>query len=200
MSCNNIIADSDIKMIYESTQHVDEVSIVSSCENDDKKITNINLVKDAVTMNRQTVEREYLRNARLRNNENQGKVVVNKLLALKDAYRGKNITKKFHEKEVEIYKNNDFKEIQLDAAWNGITHWPELGFEFYNLDSYHQQLYTLWSSFFIKSFTLPQEKKLDILMKYTNYVLIPKKYKKGFGQWLLDNNKNLAFPMYKVIE
>ena len=200
MSCNEIITDDDIKMIYESSRHVDQVNITSECESFDKKITNINLVKDALIMNLKLIKREYLRNAPLRSNDNQGKIVVNKFLALKDSYRGKNITKKFYQKEKEIYKNNDFIEIQLDAAWNGITHWPELGFEFYKLNSYHQQLYTLWSSFFVKSFVLAQDKKFDILVKYTNYMLIPKKYKKGFGKWLIDNNKNIAFPMYKTID
>ena len=165
MSCNDLINDSDIKIIYESCRCVDQASVRSHCHNTDTKVTNINLTKGEATINKKPIQREYHRNAPLRSIDSNGKVVINKLFVLKDAYRGSKITDKFHNKEMEIYHRNDFIEIQLDAAWNGITHWAELGFDFYKLTLYHQQLYTLWSSFFMKSFVLAPEKKLDILTK-----------------------------------
>ena len=199
MPCHDLIANSDIELIYESSSHVDDANLSSYCETSDKKTVAINLLKSTVAINKQPIGREYYRNASLRSNESQGKIVVNKLLILKDRYRGKNITKEFHKKELEIYAANGFTEIQLEAAWNGITHWANLDFEFYMPDKCYPILYTLWSSFFMEGYVLPQKKKLDILIKYTNYALIPRKYKKGFGAWLINNNKNTAFPMYKVL-
>jgi len=201
VSCNDLIDNADIKTIYESCQCVDQANITSICNGTDTKVSKINLVKDSNTINKNPVERQYHRNAPLRSIENGfGKVVENKLFVLEDNYRGKKITEKFHKKELEIYTHNQFIEIQLDAAWNGITHWPKLGFEFYKLDEYDYKLYTLWSTFFSESFALGPEEKEKVLIKYTSYRSVPKKYKKGFGTWLLNNGINKAFPMYKTIE
>ena len=201
MSCNDLIDDADIKTIYESCQFVDQANIISICNGTDTKVSKINLVKGSNTINRYPVERKYYRDAPLRSIENGfGKVVENKLFVLEDNYRGKKITEKLHKKELEIYAHNQFIEIQLDAAWNGITHWPKLGFEFYKLDEYDYKLYTLWSTFFSESFALEPKEKEKVLIKYTSYRSVPKKYKKGFGTWLLNNRINKAFPMYKTIE
>ncbi len=201
LSCNDLIDNSDIETIYESCRCVDQANVTSDCIDADTKVSRINLSKNGTILNRAPIERQYCRNAPLRSIDNShGKIVINKLLVLKDAYRGKKITDKFHHKELEVYSRNQFVEIQLDAAWSGITHWPKLGFEFYKLDKYDHILYTLWSSFFSESFPLELEEKDKVLIKHTSYKTVPKKYKKGFGTWLLNNNIGKAFPMYKTIE
>jgi len=201
VSCNDLIDNTDIKAIYESCQCVDHADVASNCNDVDIKVAKINLTKDTTTINKVPIERKYCRNAPLQSIDGgHGKVVINKLFVLKDDYRGKNTTKKFHKKELELYAQNQFIEIQLDAAWSGITHWPKLGFEFYKLDKYDHILYTLWSTFFSESFVLEAEEKDKVLIKHTSYRTVPKKFKKGFGTWLLNNNIGKAFPMYKTIE
>lgn len=205
MSCNDLIDNTDIKTIYESCSCVDYANIDSDCSNADTKVSKINLYKNENTINKVPIKREYHRNASLRSLDGNGKVVVNKLFVLKNEYRSrkydnKTISTNFHEKEIEVYSRNQFVEIQLDAAWNGITHWPKLGFEFYKLDKYDHILYTLWSTFFSESFALEPEEKDKVLIKHTSYRTVPKKFKKGFGAWLINNNIGKAFPMYKTIE
>jgi len=202
--CNNLINDTDIKGIYNSCQCVDNVQIESTCSNENKKISKINIYKNAASINQVPIERNYCKNIPLRSTNGEGKVAIHKLFVLKDEYRGKKFNTKtistnFHEQEMEVYKCNEFIEIQLNAAWSGITHWPKLGFEFYQLDKYDHILYTLWSSFFTKTFPIDQDEKEKILFKHTSYKSIPQKYKKGFGAWLLSNKKSTAFPMYKTI-
>ena len=205
MFCNDLINDSDIEAIYKPCRCIDDVMIKSYCEGSDKKISKVNIYKSNVLVNIKPIERNYLRNAPLRSMRGSGKIAIHKLFVLKDKYRGKKFNNKtisanFHEKEMEIYRQNKFVEIQLEAAWSGITHWPKLGFEFYQLDLYDHRIYTLWSSFFSTNFPIGEEEKEKILTKYTSYKSIPQKYKKGFGSWLLRNKINIAFPMYKTVE
>jgi len=201
MSCHDLISNEDIKSIY--TPHIDEVTFLAppACANNDKKTCEFDLKKDATIIVETPIVREYLRSLPLfsRDRNVNGKVVINKLMRLKENYRGDKLAKKFHNEELRIYHNNEFDEIQLNAAWDGIVVWEKLGFKFYKLEQYDYKLYTQWSSFFTSSFPLAQNEKKKIVDKYKKYSLIPKKYLRGFGKWLEDNGYNTAYPMYQVI-
>lgn len=199
MACHDLISNSDIENIYSSL--VDEVSFSTTpeCENDNKKKCNILLKKETTTIVQAPIENEYLRSAPLRSGDGQGKIAVNKLIRLKDEYKGKGLAKAFHNNEVETYQSNQFQEIQLDAAWDGLVVWGKLGFQYYKPEKSDPMLYMLWSNFFSSSFNLTAEEKMKIIDTYEKYTLVPDKYKKGFGTWLENSNIHLAFPMYKVI-
>jgi len=153
-------------------------------------------------MNKEPIHREYHITKSLKSSEGLGKVAEHKLFVLNDNQRGKGIAKKLHDKEIQIYVNNEFVEIHLDAAWDGIFTWDKLGFKYVNPVAHEPIVYSRWREYFLKSYTqenLDKMGKYDILLKYGSIKTVPEKYKKGFGTWLFSEGKNFSVPMYKRV-
>lgn len=132
MACNNLISDTDIKSIYKDDKIIITNSVASTCEDDDTKKSLVDMIdKDGHTILQRAIERTYFRDKELYSNKMQtGKVVKHEYFILKDESQGKKIASKIHVKELETYSRNTFKEIQLDAAWDGLVVWKKMYFKF----------------------------------------------------------------------
>lgn len=197
-----IISDNDIEKIYKTTP-IKRVDVLSVCDTEELQKTVIDIFdKDNTQMNKEPIHREYHTTKSLKSYEGSGKVAEHKLFVLNDNQKGKGIAKKLHDKEIQIYVNNEFVEIHLHAAWDGIFIWDKLGFKYVNPGAYEPIVYSRWREYFLKAYTqenLDKTSKYDILLKYGSIKTVPEKYKKGFGTWLLSEGKNFSVPMYKRV-
>lgn len=202
MPSTQVISDNDIEIIYKTTP-IERVNISSVYDTDELQKTTIDIFdKDNIRINKEPIYREYHINKLLKSSKGLGKVAEHKLFVLKDNQRGKGIAKKLHDKEIEIYSNNDFREIHLNAAWDGIFTWGKLGFKYVNPVAHEPIVYSRWREYFLKAYTQENLDKMDkyaILLKYGTIKTVPEKYKKGFGTWLFSEGKNFSVPMYKRV-
>lgn len=132
MACNSLISDTDIQNIYKDDKFIVTNSVSSTCEDNDTKISLINIIdKDSNCMLQRDIERTYFREKELYSDKEQtGKVVKHEYFILKDEFQGKKIASKVHVKELETYRRNQFNEIQLEAAWDGLVVWKKMFYKF----------------------------------------------------------------------
>jgi len=197
-----ILSDANIESIYK-TSPIKRVDISSVHDTPEVQKTDIHIFDaDDLPMNSQPIMREYHEQKALKSFSGSGKVAEHKMFVLQPALRGKGIAKKLHDKEMPVYLNNEFVEIHLDAAWDGIFRWEKFGFKYEKPDVYQPIVYSRWRRFFLEQFQqdgLDRAGKYAILLKFGTIKKLPEKYKKGFGTWLLSEGKNFSVPMYKRV-
>lgn len=132
MACNDLIRDLSIENIYKDDNLIVTNSVSSTCNSDDiKKVEVVIYDKDGNDMLQRPIERTYFRDKELcSDNTITGKVVKHEYFILKDIYQGKKIVSEIHPKEMDAYRSDEFKEIQLDAAWDGLVVWKKMLFKF----------------------------------------------------------------------
>lgn len=132
MPCNDLISDTDVENIYKDDNLIVTNNISSDCETDDSKKSLVKIFdKDGNYMLQRDIERVYFRNKELfSKKEELGKVVKHEYFILKDEFQGNKIASAIHLKELETYRRNEFDEIQLDAAWDGLIVWKKMFFKF----------------------------------------------------------------------
>ncbi len=132
MACNNLISNAAIESVYNDGAFVASNRVVSSCINNDTKKAFVEIFDENNTaLLEKPIERSYFRQKPLLSNaSSSGKVVKHEYFILKDEFQGKKIASKVHAKEMEVYRNNGFVEIQLDAAWDGLVVWKKMLYKF----------------------------------------------------------------------
>lgn len=136
MPCNEIISDNAIKSIYKYKGTVSSVTVTSYCVSSNEKKVDIDIfssVEPSNRLNHQPIQRTYYNQKNLFKNPSLiDKVVVHDYFILKGEYRGQHIMTKLHTKELQTYKLLNFKEIQLNAAWDGLIVWKKMNYQFLN--------------------------------------------------------------------
>lgn len=132
MPCNSLISDVQIESIYQDDTLIKRNNVASQCDGNDCKKSLIDIYdKDDNWMLQKAIERSYFRNKVLFSDDSRiDKVVKHEYFILKDEFQGKKIISKIHPKEMDIYRTCGFKEIQLDAAWDGLVVWKKMFFVF----------------------------------------------------------------------
>ena len=132
MACNNLISDAQIESIYQDDDLIKSNDVASLCSDVDLKKSQINIYdKNDVCMLQRPIERSYFRDKELFVDSSlSGKVVKHEYFILKDEFQGKKVFSKIHLKEMDTYRACEFKEIQLDAAWDGLVVWKKMFFVF----------------------------------------------------------------------
>ena len=132
MSCHHIISDSDIENIY-------DINDVSSYETDincidvSSKSARIDIFSSTGDrINEIDIYREYHENYDLRGTKERefGKVALHQIFFLKEEYQQLGLTTSFFWKEINIYRDNGFKQIHLEATKDGILVWRSLGYKY----------------------------------------------------------------------
>jgi hypothetical protein len=135
MSCNSLISNAQIEDIYKDNNLISSNGVTHLCNEDNSiKKVHIDIYDTANTpMLKRPIERSYYRDFPLMSDsDNTGKVVKHEYFILQDAFQGKKIVSAIHPKEIETYRLCEFKEIQLDAAWDGLVVWKKMFFKFKN--------------------------------------------------------------------
>jgi uncharacterized protein YehS (DUF1456 family) len=133
LGCNSLISDHQISSIYYDGNLVENNKVVSICPNTNKKKSRIYLYENTDTcMLRRAVARSYHRSHPLCTDITlTGKVVKHEYFVLKDEFQGQKVASNIHKKEIQTYRACGFKEIQLDAAWDGLVVWKRQHFKFF---------------------------------------------------------------------
>jgi len=196
-----LIADSDIQYIYTYHENINEINMSSETQDTIKHVTITALyTKEGINILGKPLLLRYLRNCKLRAYSPQtGKVVKYGFILLQKDQRKKKYISSFENLAMNIYKENDFLEIQLDAAWDGIIAWPKLGFKYDNPEKAQKSLWQLWRTYMLHNNNFSEEIKNAIINDYLNFQDIPNIYKEGLGTWLLENKINYTIPMHKEI-
>lgn len=136
MSCNHIISDTEIENIYKKSQYYDVQLQRKDCRfNDTSKYVFIEVKKDNEIILDKPIIWDYLKESRLFKNaphSGYGKVAKYEQIEIKSKFRDEKIAKHFDTKAYEVYKRNNFKEIQMHAIKDGIIVWPKLFYQFVN--------------------------------------------------------------------
>jgi hypothetical protein len=135
MSCNSLISNTQIEDIYKDDNLISSNGVTHLC-NEDNSIKKVHIeIYDATDtfMLKRPIERSYYRDYPLiADSESTGKVVKHEYFILQETFRGKKIASAIHAKEIATYRLCDFKEIHLDAAWDGLIVWKKMFFKFKN--------------------------------------------------------------------
>lgn len=136
MPCNQIISNQAIQYIYKYKGVILRADVTHTCLGENEKKVDIDIfasVSPHDRLNHQPIQRTYyLQKELLGKKDLIGKVAVHNYFVLKDQYRSQGIMTKVHSKELETYKQLEFQEIQLDAAWDGLIVWKKMNYQFIN--------------------------------------------------------------------
>lgn len=136
MPCNQIISDQAIQYTYKYKGVILRADVTHACSGENEKKVDINIFASAEPhnqLNHQPIQRTYYLEKELLGKKGLiGKVAAHNYFILKDQYRSQGIMTKVHSKELETYKQLEFQEIQLDAAWDGLIVWKKMNYQFIN--------------------------------------------------------------------
>ena len=203
MSCHHIISDSDIENIYD-VNGVSSYETDIDCINVSSKSARIDIFSSTGDkINETYIEREYYEDYELRGTRELklGKVALHQTFFLKEMYQRLGLATSFFWKEINIYRDNGFKEIHLDAVEDGVIVWRTLGYKYLDENTEHT-LMRWWYEYFFSTFSdISEEEQLSISSKIKKFEKIPKKYKIPndriiFSVWLRSNDLVTAEPMF----
>ena len=202
MSCHHIISDSDIEKIYNITK-ISSFHIETTCYDINRKGANIDIYSDSDKMNSTDITREYHDDYELRGTSTLelGKVALHKTFFLKKEYRKDGIADSLFWREIDIYKDNGFKEIHLDAVEDGVIVWRSLGYRYLD-ENTEVNLMTRWYEYFYTTFQdISLLEKKSIVHKTKKFEQVLRKYKVPndritFPEWLRNQSLVTAEPMY----
>ncbi|WP_201353733.1 hypothetical protein [Hydrogenimonas urashimensis] len=206
MPCHALIQNTDIANIYHIKQ-IKRVSLKCECKDDDVKECFITPeAKNSPALVCQPIQRTYYRHKPLRGMKGTGKVVKHELFYMCPFYRKKGIASALADNEMTIYRRNNFDEIQLDAAADGVVVWQRLGFE-YQRKSDERMLLLAWKRYFMEIYNegnISNEVKADIISKIRHFHDVKSKHMKqsngpSFSDWLRGSPKTQMLPMYKRV-
>lgn len=135
MPCNKIISDQAIQYTYKYKGVILHADVrAHPCSGENEKKVDINIFASEEPhdqLNHQPIQRTYYAQKELRGKKGLiGKVAFHNYFILKKQYRAQGIMTKVHSKELETYKQLEFQEIQLDAAWDGLIVWKKMNYIF----------------------------------------------------------------------
>lgn len=206
MSCNNLISNAEVEYAYNDEKFIISNQVISNCvDNNIKKVFIEIYDEDNITLLEKPIERLYFREKELFSNINQiGKVAKHEYFILKDIHQNKGIAKKVHERELEIYRRNNFIEIQLDAAWDGLIVWKKLFYKFAN--STQENLVKIAIQRYlreVKNMTLEEIDKTIKINPFSinsSYLKDSSNPNNDFKHWVYNNCKGIGLAkMYKEI-
>jgi len=193
--CNDILSDSDIEKIYQNF----DLELDSDCTNNNEKSVICDIKKDNKLINETKIGRTYYREYDLIKYIFKGKVAKHDMFILKAEYRNKGIAKSIHNNEMDIYQKNNFKQIQLEAAFDGIIVWKKLGFNYVNKNA-ERNLITAWKKYAKDILKLSTKEiiKINKISDISKSRLKPNN-KIQFTKWYQKLEKSELFKMYKDI-
>lgn len=203
MACNDLISDTDIKNIYMDYNLIVKNNIKSKCKDDNIKESVIVLIdKNGDTMLERNIERIYYREKRLYSRENQfGKVAEHKYFILKDNFQRKKIASKVHKKELTTYVKNEFDEIHLEAAWDGLVVWKKMLYKFAN--HIDENLIKIAIHRYLKEVKNMSIEDIEKAIKNNPFSVNPKYLKDNngdFKNWVYENLSKIGLAeMYKEV-
>lgn len=203
MPCNHIMPDQDIADIY-SAKGVKNLQFLDDnpCQNEIVKERNYQLINTKNQyMTLTPIQRKYHIKAPLWAFSGSGKVVEHKLFILHPDYRKKGYAKAFSENEEIIYRNNNFNEVQIEAAWDGVNVWRKLKYEYLD-KKVSKRIFLVWRAYFSQTWT-GQDKSV-ILRKYKSIDEVPTKYLApdnlaSMGDWIANTKAIPLLKMYKKV-
>jgi len=200
MPCNKLISDYDIDTIYSNVgnkpQNNFTVKVNTNCISSSNKKAFIDFNKNinSEKMLIKPIEREYCENEKfIFQEKKKGKIVKHQLFLLKPKYQKKGIATDVLKNEIEIYKELNFKEIQLIANWDGLIVWKKLNFKFANRSDERFLIPQL--RLYLKNIKkLSHEKIKTILGKKpfeisVEYLIDEKDSKNSFSNWIYEEAK-----------
>lgn len=207
MVCDYILPNSDIEEIYEDVVSALEVSINKMCgENPgNSKCASIAIKVDDESLVISPIKREYFLNKSLVHQEGMGKVAEHIHFFLKEDYRKNGIATRIHENEINVYRRNNFKQIQLTATGEGILAWKKLFYKY--KDSFDVD--NIKSSFWVYLRNIHRMDIKDIESKFkdkdleyilnSRYSKAPSADKESFFEWFKNTPCSIGIEMYKDI-
>lgn len=200
MACTDIISNSDILLIYKKYFVENIIVNYDNCVPNTIKKLSLNLyTKENKPILLRPLEIYYHKNKQYISFKGIGKVVEIVYVSLNHTYRNKGYYKQVHLKELSTYKKYNFKEIQLNAIYQGIIVWKKLGFNYVYIDDDKKMLAT-WIDFMLNDkLDIPFSRKVVIINKYKLLSDVEEEYLKGFYDWLIKNYREIMIPMYKKV-
>lgn len=207
MSCNSLISNAQIEDIYKDDNLISSNGVTHLCLEDNSiKKVHIDIYDTANTlMLKRPIERSYYRDFPLMaDSESTGKVVKHEYFILQDAFQRKKIVSAIHPKEIETYRLCEFKEIQLDAAWDGLVVWKKMFFKFKN--SQHENFMKIAIQRYLKDVKGMSLDEISKAIKNDPFSVSSSHLKDGtttnndFHHWLERTmNRQVLIKMYKEI-
>lgn len=200
--CDKIISDEDILQNY-AVKEVAKITFTPGiCQDTNIKQCKIDLTGEGGTfITYLPIERAYHAQKELRAFDGMGKVAEHKLFILNESYRGKGIASTIAKNEEKVYLDNEFNEVHIDAAWDGVHVWRRLGYN-YTSDSDKALILAAWRKYVISTFG--KKEGIDAIKKYKRVEEIPLKYlkpnaKESMGEWLVKTRVLPVVSMYKKV-
>lgn len=211
-SCHGLISDADIKKIYQNSHSmIHSSTIVSTCNGVGQKKAFVNIFNDEnIMLNAYPIERRYYLEQPLVGTNMRGKIVEHFIFMLNTEYQKKRISAEVHKKEIKIYKQNSFLQIQLSAMCDGVIVWLRNKYSLVNKQQ-ENDIMTAWKSYLIAQDgrNLPADEFIKIAKNIKQVKDIPIAYLysedttvdiASFTEWLFSRSSNpMCIRMYKNV-
>jgi len=202
MPCHHIISDEDIEKVYDIPE-ISSYDIETNCFDQSKKSAKIDIFQKTKKLNKSYITIEYCQNYELRGTAESilGKVVLCQTFFLEEEHQNLGLATSLFWKERDIYRNNNFNEIHLDAIEDGIIVWRSLGYNYLD-DSTEANLMIRWYQYFVETFDeISEQEQVKIIHKTKEFEQVLRKYKVPndkitFPEWLRSNNLVTSEPMF----
>ena len=191
----------DIESIYKLSGYR---SSIYFDENQNHKLAKISFVtEDGDTVLRIPIERKYYNELPLWPDDSKsGKVVEHCYFVLREEHKGKGIGEKVNKKEFIKYKEKEIDQVQLCAAWDGLTYWAHRRFKYVSREEEKMLLAKLKE--YLINIKKISEAEYDAI-KFTSIANIERKYfymddGSSFTDWLVASSYgNKCLRMYRDI-
>jgi len=194
--CSNIINDFTI----EHANTVNSIGLTCSLENtvcdEDIRSDNIELyINDEVITEHMSME--FFKDEKLLHRDENGKVCKVGFISLMREHKRHQITKKLHEKHLQILSDNNFKQMQLTAILDGLAVWPLLLFKFETQEFKEMWVNEVFTYMIeILGYNSKKAKRLSNADMHDIAPLLRPQNKEWFSNWV---KNSMALRMYKDI-
>lgn len=145
---------------------------------------------------------EFLKDSKFFGSSGRGKVAKLHNIRIKSDKKSKGLGAEIHAQQLDVLKDNHFKEMQLSAQWDGVIAWPSIFFNFISEDDEDELLEHIANYMFdVLEYNSDRVKK--IMQNYDNIKSLSKHLKPTnkvwFTEWYQETNRSLEYKMYKEV-
>lgn len=204
MPCNKIISENEVLRAHRVTSKNLRGNLCRRPDCDDYRRYDVVDLKDEAdeSILKVQIAFEFLKDSRLFGNSGNGKVAKLHNIRIKPDKKSKGLGTEIHAQQLSVLRDNQFKEMQLSAQWDGVVAWPSLFFKFANEDDEDELLEHI-TVYMLDILEYNNDKVGRIMQTYDGIKNISKllkpQNKVWFTQWYQETDRSLEYKMYKEV-
>ena len=145
---------------------------------------------------------EFLKESGFFGSSGRGKVAKLHNIRIKPEKKSKGLGTEIHAQQLSVLKDNNFKEMQLSAQWDGVIAWPSIFFHFTSEDDEDELLEHI-ANYMLDVLEYNSGRVKKIMQNYDNIKNLAQHLRPSnkvwFTEWYQETDRSLEYKMYKEI-